>query len=61
MSEEARPLTGEERRLLLRVLACLQDSPEQQGSDEASPASGRALSTRLREINRWSSRQSGLR
>ncbi|MFC8367091.1 hypothetical protein ACFUIT_03725 [Streptomyces sp. NPDC057239] len=66
MSEEARPLTAEEWLLMLRVLACLRDglvrdSQQQRPDDEASPSSARALSMRVRELNRWSSHQGGLR
>lgn len=66
MSEGARPLTAEEWLLMLRVLACLRDvlvrdSEQRRPDDEASPSSARALSTRVRELNRWSSHQGGLR
>lgn len=51
---------------MLRVLACLRDvlvrdSEQRRPDDEASPSSARALSTRVRELNRWSSHQGGLR
>ncbi|MEV5936264.1 hypothetical protein ACIQCD_19620 [Streptomyces sp. NPDC093250] len=66
MSEEERPLTAEEWLLMLRVLACLRDglvhdSEQRRPDDEASAPSARALSTRVREPNRWSSHQGGLR
>ncbi|WP_158801169.1 hypothetical protein [Streptomyces sp. NRRL S-37] len=54
MSEEARPLTAEECRLLLRLLAGLRGCP-------AREAPSRELSERLRELNRWSSHRGGLR
>ncbi|MGW4020893.1 hypothetical protein [Streptomyces sp. NPDC005009] len=66
MSEEARPLTAEEWLLMLRVLACLRDGlvrdgERRQPGGETSAPSARALSTRVRELNRWSSHRGGPR
>ncbi|PWI06234.1 hypothetical protein DIZ27_34390 [Streptomyces sp. NWU339] len=71
MSEGARPLTADEWRLMLRLLACLRNGlardSEQQGPDDesSSPSAwrgdGRPLSERLRELNHWSSHRDGLR
>lgn len=51
---------------MLRVPACprdglVRDSARQRPDDEASVPSARPLSTQLRELNRWSSHQGGLR
>ncbi|MFF8031023.1 MULTISPECIES: hypothetical protein [unclassified Streptomyces] len=69
MSEGAEPLTADERRMMLRLLACLRNGlacEAEEGRDESLPEStprgdGRPLRERLRELNHWSSHRDGRR
>ncbi|MEV0694160.1 hypothetical protein [Streptomyces sp. NPDC050388] len=69
MSGGREPLTADERRLMLRLLACLRNGlvcAAEEGRDESPPESapqggGRPLSERLRELNHWSGHRDGLR
>jgi hypothetical protein len=65
VNEEREPLTAEERRLMLRVLASLRHGLAHEVEDrDARAADGRCqyreMSERLRERNRWSSHREGL-
>jgi hypothetical protein len=67
VNEVTRPLTADERRLMLRLLASLRRSlvcGAEDGRDESAAHERpqcQELSERLRELNHWSSHREGLR
>ncbi|MGW0137740.1 hypothetical protein [Streptomyces calvus] len=65
MNEEREPLTAEERRLMLRVLASLRHGLAHEVEDRDPCAAddrprSREMSERLRERNLWSRHREGL-